>query len=323
MKEQKGRGKKDHALTDTPRNGAGGLLKTGVFSLLLHMVLFLFLMVTLKTDITKARSFIYQVTIQPFSSQNNSGMDPIEGLPSDLPVLEKNRIQKEEHKKTEEIKPDEPVKEPEQLLQHPPKEEMVKKPIPLPMGDGSTLDEDSSLEEEDNLPIVFIPPHLAERYSNIVSDIHSGSGTGGSGEESGTGQGGSGMGGSGDGLLVGQGDSPGRGFGRGRGIGQGGSGWGGFGNGRSGVARPNYAQNPKPVYPLEAREKGYEGEVLLKVEVLSNGRVGHIEVKRSSGYDILDQAALTTVKKWRFIPAREGDVAIPIWVNIPIKFQLL
>jgi protein TonB len=73
---------------------------------------------------------------------------------------------------------------------------------------------------------------------------------------------------------------------------------------------------------MEAREKGYEGEVVLKVEVLINGRVGQIEIKKSSGYELLDHSALTTVKQWRFIPAKKGDVAIPLWVNIPVKFQL-
>jgi TonB family protein len=92
----------------------------------------------------------------------------------------------------------------------------------------------------------------------------------------------------------------------------------GGGNG----ARPRYAENPKPIYPQEAREKGYEGEVVLKVEVLINGRVGQIEIKKSSGYELLDHSALTTVKQWRFIPAKKGGIAIPLWVNIPIKFQL-
>ncbi|OGP89224.1 MAG: hypothetical protein A2157_12105 [Deltaproteobacteria bacterium RBG_16_47_11] len=87
-------------------------------------------------------------------------------------------------------------------------------------------------------------------------------------------------------------------------------------------ARPRYAENPKPVYPQEAREKGYEGEVVLRVEVLINGQVGHIEIKKSSGYELLDHSALTAVKQWRFIPAKKGDVAIPLWVNIPVKFQL-
>ncbi len=85
---------------------------------------------------------------------------------------------------------------------------------------------------------------------------------------------------------------------------------------------PRYAENPKPPYPQEAREKGYHGEVLLRVEVLSNGRVGQIEIKRSSGHEILDQSAFSTVKQWKFIPAKRGEDAIPLWVNIPIKFQL-
>ncbi len=92
----------------------------------------------------------------------------------------------------------------------------------------------------------------------------------------------------------------------------------GGGNG----SRPSYAENPKPLYPQEAREKGYEGEVILRVEVLISGRVGQIEIKKSSGYELLDLSALTTVKRWRFIPAKKDEAPIPLWVNIPVKFQL-
>jgi TonB family protein len=87
-------------------------------------------------------------------------------------------------------------------------------------------------------------------------------------------------------------------------------------------AQPKYVENPKPLYPQEARKKGYEGEVLLKVEVLANGGVGRVEVKKSSSYEILDRSALTAVKEWKFIPANQGNGSIPCWVNIPIKFQL-
>ncbi len=63
--------------------------------------------------------------------------------------------------------------------------------------------------------------------------------------------------------------------------------------------------------------------MILKVEVLPNGRVGQIEVKDSSGYELLDRSALTAVKRWKFIPAKKGEAPISLWVNIPIKFQLL
>ncbi len=87
-------------------------------------------------------------------------------------------------------------------------------------------------------------------------------------------------------------------------------------------AQPRYAENPKPLYPREAKKKGYEGEVLLRIEVLSNGRVGTIEVKRSSGHELLDRSAMTAVKQWTFIPARKGETPVPVWVHIPIAFQL-
>jgi len=87
-------------------------------------------------------------------------------------------------------------------------------------------------------------------------------------------------------------------------------------------AQPRYAENPKPLYPQEAKKKGYEGEVLLRVEVLSNGRVGEIEVRRSSGYEVLDRSAITTVKQWKFVPAKKGETQVPVWVNIPVAFQL-
>lgn len=93
-------------------------------------------------------------------------------------------------------------------------------------------------------------------------------------------------------------------------------------DGEIAVTKPRYAENPKPLYPREARKRGYEGEVSLRVEVLANGRVGQVEVKHSSGHEILDRSALTTVKQWRFIPAKKGEYPVPVWVNIPVKFQL-
>jgi len=87
-------------------------------------------------------------------------------------------------------------------------------------------------------------------------------------------------------------------------------------------AHPRYTQNPKPLYPREAKKKGYEGEVLLRVEVLSDGKVGEIEVRRSSGHEVLDHSAIKTVKQWKFIPAKKGETPVPVWVNIPVAFQL-
>jgi len=45
-------------------------------------------------------------------------------------------------------------------------------------------------------------------------------------------------------------------------------------------------------------------------------------LKTSSGSPRLDQAALDTVKRWRFVPARQGDQSVAAWVVVPISFSL-
>ncbi len=107
----------------------------------------------------------------------------------------------------------------------------------------------------------------------------------------------------------------------GGGIGNGGLGGGGGAPG-FGFARTSYASNPKPEYPERARREGWEGTVLLRVLVDEEGKSKWIEVSRSSGFEALDQAAVKTVKGWRFYPARYGEKRVESWVKIPIVFSL-
>lgn len=88
------------------------------------------------------------------------------------------------------------------------------------------------------------------------------------------------------------------------------------------MVHPLYKENIPPVYPTLARIRGYEGEVILCVEILPNGRVGDVKVKKSSGYAILDQSALDAVKPWKFEPARKWGSPLKVWVDLPIKFIL-
>lgn len=84
----------------------------------------------------------------------------------------------------------------------------------------------------------------------------------------------------------------------------------------------NYAYNPRPEYPEAARREGWEGTVLLRVLVDQEGQSKGIEISRSSGFETLDRAALDTVKRWRFYPARYGERRVESWVRIPIEFRL-
>lgn len=85
---------------------------------------------------------------------------------------------------------------------------------------------------------------------------------------------------------------------------------------------PDYAHNPRPIYPVAARRRGDEGVVTLRVEVLPSGKPGAIEIKSSSGYEALDEAAVKAVSGWTFAPARRGDRPVRAWIEAPIRFSL-
>lgn len=94
----------------------------------------------------------------------------------------------------------------------------------------------------------------------------------------------------------------------------------------SGVIAPSfdaaYLHNPEPSYPALSKRFGEEGRVLLRVLVSPDGLAEQLEVRQSSGHARLDQAALGTVKRWRFTPARRGAERLAAWVLVPLTFQL-
>ncbi len=83
-----------------------------------------------------------------------------------------------------------------------------------------------------------------------------------------------------------------------------------------------YLNNPRPAYPLLAIRQGAQGQVLLLVEVLTDGRAGRIELEKSSGHAALDAAAINAVRAWRFTPARKDGLLAAQTVSIPIQFNL-
>lgn len=87
-------------------------------------------------------------------------------------------------------------------------------------------------------------------------------------------------------------------------------------------ASAGYLKNPAPEYPSLAMRRGWEGTVLLRVHVLASGKPGEIQIQKSSGRDQLDAAALAAVKRWSFVPAKQGDVAQDGWVSVPIDFKI-
>lgn len=83
-----------------------------------------------------------------------------------------------------------------------------------------------------------------------------------------------------------------------------------------------YLNNPVPSYPMVARRMGWQGRVVLNVEVLASGLPGQVKLYQSSGHDVLDNAAIKAVSGWRFVAARQNGRAVAKWFLVPIPFIL-
>jgi len=88
------------------------------------------------------------------------------------------------------------------------------------------------------------------------------------------------------------------------------------------VTRPTIMSSAKPVYPRVAREAGWEGTVIVRTLIDTKGLPTQISIRQSCGHPTLDLAAQDAVKSWTFHPAKDGNIPITKWVDIPIKFDL-
>jgi protein TonB len=94
------------------------------------------------------------------------------------------------------------------------------------------------------------------------------------------------------------------------------------GTGLTALARPLGGYQTKPDYPETARRDRAEGVALLRFEVLTTGHVGEVVVARSAGHRDLDRAAIDAIRQWQFEPARRGADPVPVWVTLPVRFEL-
>jgi TonB family protein len=72
----------------------------------------------------------------------------------------------------------------------------------------------------------------------------------------------------------------------------------------------------RPDYPIEARRQHLTGSGLFALHIRSDGRVQRVEVLRSIGHSILDQAAIAAFQQWRFRPRSISLVRVPIRYSI-------
>jgi len=80
---------------------------------------------------------------------------------------------------------------------------------------------------------------------------------------------------------------------------------------------------PRPAYPPESVRRGEEGRVLCALHIDVRGTVTRVDVLRSSGHGLLDQAAVDALMRWRFLPAQNDGRAVacrvPHWVTFRLE----
>lgn len=88
------------------------------------------------------------------------------------------------------------------------------------------------------------------------------------------------------------------------------------------MEQPRYRKAFPPSYPRLARRKGQQGTVMVKAKVGLDGEVKVVELLESSGYVVLDNCALKTVKQWQFYPYQVDQKFAVAWVEVPVEFTL-
>ncbi len=86
--------------------------------------------------------------------------------------------------------------------------------------------------------------------------------------------------------------------------------------------KPQPIYTPPPEYPELARKAGIEGKTVVKMLVDIDGSVIDVQIVKSSGNQMLDEAAVACARKTRFTPAKQRDKFVRVWVARSIDFRL-
>lgn len=79
---------------------------------------------------------------------------------------------------------------------------------------------------------------------------------------------------------------------------------------------------PPPRYPVQSRRRREQGTVELLLTLGPDGLVETISVSRSSGFERLDDAALSAVRRWRWEPAVQAGAPVRVRGIVAIPFVL-
>src|SRR6202020_2155168 len=85
-------------------------------------------------------------------------------------------------------------------------------------------------------------------------------------------------------------------------------------------ARQHLTKRVEPAYPSDAEMAHIQGTTVVRVTIDENGNV--TEARYVSGHPLLEKAALTAAKQWKFQPFTQGGKIIPVSSTVQIDFWL-
>ncbi len=89
------------------------------------------------------------------------------------------------------------------------------------------------------------------------------------------------------------------------------------------ITLPYLLSAPKPIrYPAWAVREGWQGDLVLAIEVLTDGSVGRYAVAKSTGHVRLDRAVIAAVKTWKFQPSTKNGKPIVECAELPVHFEI-
>ena len=83
---------------------------------------------------------------------------------------------------------------------------------------------------------------------------------------------------------------------------------------------PKATRSPDPDFPDIPSDAEPRGVVIMLIGINTKGRVELVHVLRA-GNEAFQQSAVSTVKTWKFTPAKKDGKAVPVQVTVEMKFQ--
>ena len=88
------------------------------------------------------------------------------------------------------------------------------------------------------------------------------------------------------------------------------------------VTQPTFVQQAAHVYPPEAARRHQQGIVVLMLYISGGGTLDKIEIVKSSGYPLLDAAAIKEMKQSKFEPAMDGAIPVRSRAQASVTYRL-